>query len=106
MRPVAEKLAAELARVRFRTPRVPVISNVEAEAIRDPARIPALLEQQVTAPVRFVDCVRKLVTLGVTRVLEVGPGSVLSGLVARIDRSVVRAQVGNLAQLREAALGL
>jgi len=106
MRPAAEKLAAELTRVRFGTPRVPVISNVEAEAIRDLARIPALLEQQVTAPVRFVDCVRKLVTLGVTRVLEVGPGSVLSGLVARIDRSVVRAQVGNLAQLREAALGL
>jgi [acyl-carrier-protein] S-malonyltransferase len=106
MRPAAEKLAAELTRVRFGTPRVPVISNVEAEAIRDPARMPALLEQQVTAPVRFVDCVRKLVTLGVTRVLEVGPGSVLSGLVARIDRSVARAQVGNLAQLREAASSL
>ena len=106
MRPAAEKLAAELTRVRFGTPRVPVISNVEAEAIRDPARMPALLEQQVTAPVRFVDCVRKLVTLGVTRVLEVGPGSVLSGLVARIDRSVVRGQVGNLAQLREAASSL
>jgi len=106
MAPAAEKLAAELARVRFRTPRVPVISNVEAEANRDPARIPALLERQVTAPVRFVDCVRKLVTLGVTRVLEVGPGSVLSGLVARIDRSLARAQLGNLAQLREAAAGL
>jgi [acyl-carrier-protein] S-malonyltransferase len=65
-----------------------------------------LLERQVTAPVRFVDCVRKLVALGVTRVLEVGPGAVLSGLVARIDRSVARAQVGNLAQLREAAAGL
>ena len=49
MRPAAEKLAAELTRVRFGTPRVPVISNVEAEAIRDPARMPALLEQQVTA---------------------------------------------------------
>jgi [acyl-carrier-protein] S-malonyltransferase len=106
MRPAAEKLAAELARVQFRAPRVPVISNVEAEANSDPARVPALLEQQVTAPVRFVDCVRKLVTLGVTRVLEVGPGSVLSGLVARIDRSVARAQLGNLAQLREAAAGL
>jgi [acyl-carrier-protein] S-malonyltransferase len=106
MAPAAEKLAAELARVRFQTPRIPVISNVEAEPNRDPARLPALLERQVTAPVRFVDCVRKLVSLGVTRVLEVGPGSVLCGLVARIDRSVARAQVGNLAQLREVATGL
>ncbi len=106
MRPAAEKLRAELARVRFRTPRVPVVTNVEAEPNRDPARIAALLEQQVTAPVRFVDCVRKLAGLGVTRVLEVGPGAVLSGLVARIERSIARAQVGNLAQVREVAAGL
>ena len=105
MRPAAEKLAAELARIVFRTPRVPVISNVEAQPNRDPARIAALLEQQVTAPVRFVDCVRSLVALGVDRVLELGPGGVLCGLVARIDRSVVRAQIGNLAQLREVAMG-
>src|SRR5262245_8049329 len=80
MAPAAEKLAAELGRAPFRTPRIPVISNVEAEPNHDAARLPTLLEQQVTAPVRFVECVRKLVSLGVTRVLEVGPGSVLSGL--------------------------
>ncbi len=106
MRPAAEKLAVELARVRFSAPRVPVVTNVEAEPNRDPARIAALLEQQVTAPVRFVECVRKLAALGVTRVLEVGPGAVLSGLVARIERGIARAQVGNLAQVREAAAGL
>jgi [acyl-carrier-protein] S-malonyltransferase len=105
MRPAAEKLAAELARIDFRAPRVPVISNVEAQPNQDPARIAALLERQVTAPVRFVDCVRSLVALGVTRVLELGPGGVLCGLVARIDRSVARAQVGTLAQLREVAAG-
>jgi [acyl-carrier-protein] S-malonyltransferase len=106
MRPAAEKLASELARVRFQTPRIPVITNVEAEPNRDAARVPALLERQVTAPVRFVECVRKLVALGVTRVLEVGPGAVLSGLVARIDRGVSRANVANLAQVREAAASL
>jgi [acyl-carrier-protein] S-malonyltransferase len=106
MRPAAEKLAAELARVRFAAPRIPVVSNVEAEPNQDAARLPALLERQVTAPVRFVECVRRLVALGVTRVLEVGPGGVLSGLVARIDRGVGRANVGNLAQVREAAAGL
>jgi [acyl-carrier-protein] S-malonyltransferase len=106
MRPAAEKLAAELARVRFQAPRIPVLTNVEAEPNQEAARIPALLERQVTAPVRFVECVRKLVALGVTRVLEVGPGAVLSGLVARIDRGVARANVGNLAQVREAAASL
>jgi [acyl-carrier-protein] S-malonyltransferase len=106
MRPAAEKLAAELARVRFAAPRVPVVTNVEAEPNQDPARIPALLERQMTAPVRFVECVRKLAALGVTRVLEVGSGSVLSGLVARIDRSLARANAGSLAQVREAAASL
>jgi [acyl-carrier-protein] S-malonyltransferase len=106
MRPAAEKLAAELARVRFRAPAVPVVTNVEAEPNRDAARFAGLLERQVTAPVRFVECVRKLVALGVTRVLEVGPGGVLSGLVARIDRGLSRANVASLAQLREVAASL
>jgi [acyl-carrier-protein] S-malonyltransferase len=106
MRPAAEKLAAELARVRFRDPVVPVVTNVEAEPNRDAARFADLLERQVTAPVRFVECVRKLVALGVTRVLEVGPGGVLSGLVARIDRGLSRANVASLAQLREVAASL
>jgi [acyl-carrier-protein] S-malonyltransferase len=93
MRPAAEKLAPELARVRFSDPRVPVITNVEAEPNRSAARIPALLEQQVTAPVRFIESVRKLAALGVTRVVEIGPGSVLTGLVARIERGIARANV-------------
>jgi [acyl-carrier-protein] S-malonyltransferase len=79
--------------VHFRAPRVPVITNVEAAPNADPARIPALLEQQVTAPVRFIESVRKLAALGVTRVIEIGPGSVLTGLVARIERQLARANV-------------
>jgi [acyl-carrier-protein] S-malonyltransferase len=93
MRPAADKLAVELARVRFSDPRVPVITNVEAAPNSSAARIPALLERQVTAPVRFIESVRKLAALGVTRVIEIGPGSVLTGLVARIERSLARANV-------------
>jgi [acyl-carrier-protein] S-malonyltransferase len=93
MQPAAEKLAPELARVRFADPRVPVITNVEAEPNTSGARIPALLERQVTAPVRFIESVRKLAALGVTRVIEIGPGSVLTGLVARIERGIARANV-------------
>jgi [acyl-carrier-protein] S-malonyltransferase len=95
MEPAAEKLAGELARVRFATPRVPVVGNVEAEPCDDPARFAALLRRQVTAPVRFTESVRRLAALGVTRVVEVGPGRVLVGLVARIERSLERASAGS-----------
>ena len=93
MRPAAERLAPELARVRFHDPRVPVITNVEAAPNASAARIPSLLERQVTAPVRFIESVRKLAELGVTRVVEIGPGGVLTGLVARIERGIARANV-------------
>jgi [acyl-carrier-protein] S-malonyltransferase len=95
MRPAAERLAPELARVQFRDPRIPVITNVEAAPNTSAARIATLLEQQVTAPVRFIESVRKLAALGVTRVIEIGPGSVLTGLVARIERGLARANVSS-----------
>ena len=103
MRPAAEKLAGELARVRFAAPKPPVLSNVLAEPNADAARIPELLAAQVTAPVRFVECVRRLQVLGVERVIEIGPGGVLSGLVARIERGLGRERVGTLAELQALA---
>ncbi len=103
MRPAAEKLAVELARVRFSDPRVPVVTNVEAEPNQRGDRIAGLLERQVTAPVRFAESVRRLAALGVTRVLEIGPGSVLTGLVARIERGLERANLGTLEELQAAA---
>jgi [acyl-carrier-protein] S-malonyltransferase len=105
MRPAAEKLAAELARVRFADPRIPVVTNVEAEPNARGERIAALLERQVTAPVRFTESVRRLAALGVDRVLEVGPGSVLTGLVARIERGLARANVSSQAEIEVAASG-
>jgi [acyl-carrier-protein] S-malonyltransferase len=103
MAPAAEKLAAELAGVRFAAPRVPVLSNVEAEPNADPARIPDLLRRQVTAPVRFTESVRRLAALGVERVLEIGPGRVLTGLAARIERGLARASLSSLSELEAAA---
>ena len=103
MRPAAEKLAAELAGVRFAAPRVPVVTNVEAAPNADPARIPDLLRRQVTAPVRFTESVRAMAALGVSKVLEVGPGRVLGGLVARIERGLERASLSRAAELADAA---
>jgi [acyl-carrier-protein] S-malonyltransferase len=103
MRPAAEKLALELARVRFRAADAPVVTNVEANACRDPARFPALLEQQVTAPVRFTEMIEFLGRSGVDRVLEIGPGRVLVGLVARVSRDLARASLGIAKELDDAA---
>jgi [acyl-carrier-protein] S-malonyltransferase len=99
MAPAAEKLALELARVRFRDARPPVVSNVEAEPNADGSRIVELLRAQVTAPVRFVEMVQRMRALGVTKLLEIGPGRVLCGLVARIDRGLERANLSVAADL-------
>lgn len=93
MAPAAAKLAVELAGVRFRDPRVPVVSNVQAEPVQQADALPGLLERQVTGAVRFTEMVQCMAARGVTHVLEVGPGRVLSGLVARIDRSLARANL-------------
>jgi len=101
MQPAAEKLEPELGRIRFRRMSAPVVTNVEAVENSDPQRVPALLKSQVTAPVRFVESVEYLVSQGVTHFLEVGPGSTLSGLVARIQRRTQRANFASMAGLDE-----
>ena len=66
--------------------RVEVVTNVEAALNSDPARVKPLLVQQVVAPVRWEESMKLLAGLGCDRVIELGPGRVLSGLVRRIDR--------------------
>jgi len=80
-----------------------VVTNVEARPNADAARVPELLERQVTAPVRFSEMVEEMARQGVTKVLEVGPGRVLTGLVRRIDPKLERANLGVLTELSEAA---
>jgi len=103
MAPAAEKLAPELSRVHFEDPRPPVVTNVEARANGDASRIPDLLRAQVTEPVRFTEMIREMARLGVTRVLEIGPGRVLSGLLRRIDPALERANLSVADELPEAA---
>jgi [acyl-carrier-protein] S-malonyltransferase len=84
MKPAADRLAAELARIELMAPAVPVVTNVEAAPCTDPARLKALLIEQVTAPVRWEESVQRMVALGATRAIELGAGNVLAGLVKRI----------------------
>jgi [acyl-carrier-protein] S-malonyltransferase len=88
MEPVAERLAPELLQVAYEDLQVPVISNVEAKAISAKGRVPKLLIEQVTAPVRWQESMEMLVNMGVEAVVEVGPGKVLSALIRRIARHV------------------
>lgn len=102
MEPAREGLAPILAELRLRDPEVPVVSNVTAAPYSTAAEARARLREQMCAPVRWVDCVRTLVAAGVRAHLEVGPGNVLTGLAARIDRGLGRAHVSRAADLEPA----
>ena len=99
MAPAMEKLTPVLAEARFRDARAPVISNVTAEPYREAAVARERLREQVCAPVRWVESVERLVADGARLQLEVGPGKVLSGLAARIDKKLARANVQSRADL-------
>ena len=86
MSPAAEGLRDALESVEVQPFRVEVVTNVEAALNSDPARVKPLLVQQVVAPVRWEESMKLLAGLGCDRVIELGPGRVLSGLVRRIDR--------------------
>jgi [acyl-carrier-protein] S-malonyltransferase len=102
MSPVRGRLEPVLRAIAWQEPRVPVVTNVEAKANRETARIVPLLVEQVTSPVRWIECVQELVRLGVTRMVEVGPGKVLSGLARRIDKNVEVVNVEDPASLEKA----
>ncbi len=85
MRPAADRLAEQINATAFSAPRVPVVHNVTAQTEENPAKIKALMIEQIYSPVRWVECVNTLVALGVTSTIECGPGKVLSGLNKRIN---------------------
>ena len=83
MAPAAERLQAELERVRISPLRIPVVANVTAEANRDASRVKELLYRQVTGSVRWEESVKYLESRGVDEAYEVGPGAVLASLLKR-----------------------
>jgi [acyl-carrier-protein] S-malonyltransferase len=93
MKPADEKLAAALAGVELRPPRVPVWSNVDARPHTDPEEIRALLVRQVVSPVLMEKSLRGLLEAGGERFYEIGPGTVVSGLLKRILRKVDLRQI-------------
>ncbi|MFT4941362.1 MAG: [acyl-carrier-protein] S-malonyltransferase [Paraglaciecola sp.] len=88
MKPAALQLADMLAKMKFNSPQVPVINNVDVAMPADPELIKKALIEQLYSPVRWTETVQKLASLGVQTVYEVGPGKVLTGLIKRIDKSL------------------
>jgi len=88
MEPAREELAAAIEATTFSEPICPVYQNVVAKAVTDPDEIKANLIAQLTAPVKWTQCVQAMIADGGTEFIEVGPGKVLQGLMRKIDRSV------------------
>lgn len=86
MKPADQQLAAALAEVDIKKPRIPVWSNVDAKPHDDPAEIHDLLVKQVLSPVRWEETMRAMLADGVGTYYEIGPGRVLAGLMKRIQR--------------------
>jgi [acyl-carrier-protein] S-malonyltransferase len=88
MEPARVELATAIAYTPIVDPRCPVYQNVDARPHKDPARIKANLIAQLTAPVRWTQTMRNMLTDGASRVVELGPGNVLQGLFKKVDREL------------------
>jgi [acyl-carrier-protein] S-malonyltransferase len=86
MKPAAEQLAVAIAKVEFHAPTIPIVHNVHASIESDPGKIRQLMVEQTASPVRWTQSIEFMVARGVERVVECGPGKVLSGLCRRIHK--------------------
>lgn len=103
MQPAADRLHEVLDCIMVNAMNLPVITNVEASANQDAARVRELLVAQVCAPVRWEQSVQAMISDGVTRFVEIGPGKVLTGLVKRINKEMTMVNIEDTAGVRAAA---
>jgi [acyl-carrier-protein] S-malonyltransferase len=103
MRPAAEQLATDLAALTFNTPQLPVINNVDVSIAIDSAAVKDALVRQLYSPVRWTETIEWLAANGITDIVELGAGKVLSGLIKRIDKNLTSSSVNDQASL-DAAL--
>ena len=106
MQSAKDQLAAELAATAIVAPAIPVVGNFTAAVVADPAEIRSTLTEQVTGSVRWVESIHRLREIGHTTFLELGPGKVLAGLVAKIDKDAVVHSIEDLASLEAAVEAL
>ena len=97
MKPAGARLEKDLDGIDVHSLNVPVVTNVEAEINTSKEKVKPLLVAQVFSPVRWEESMQRMVKEGTERVLEIGPGKVLTGLMKRIDS---RVETGNLEDLQ------
>ncbi|WP_226051658.1 ACP S-malonyltransferase [Dickeya chrysanthemi] len=102
MEPAARKLAEALEAITFNTPNVPVVNNVDVRAESAPEAIRSALVRQLHNPVRWTECVEYMSAQGVSSLLEVGPGKVLTGLTKRIVDNLTATAINDPASLSAA----
>lgn len=105
MLPAAEKLRVRLAQLSFLIPQIPVLNNVDVTQLTDPETIKEALVRQAASPVRWVETMQAMQKMGITHVIECGPGKVLSGLAKRCDENLTGLAMADLAGI-DAALTL
>ena len=106
MKPAQERLALDLEKISFSDPEVPLVTNVDAHPARSAEQCRQALVRQVSARVRWRECIERLIREGVTTMVEVGPGKVLSGLVRKIDKTIQMLNVEDPASLERAVAAL
>lgn len=106
MQPAAEQMAERLAQVQIRSPKIPVIHNVDVSTKTQPEDIRQALVAQLCQPVRWVETIQAMEAVGVTQLFECGPGKVLVGLNKRIARKMTASPLGETLQGFEQALSV
>ena len=88
LKPASDRLAKYMADLTFSAPQIPLINNVDVAVLNDPQAIKDALVRQAASPVRWVETIEKMAGMGITHIVECGPGKVLAGLCKRIDASL------------------
>ena len=101
MKGAGDRLEKELEAIPIGDLKIPVVTNVEAEINASKERVKDLLVTQVSSPVRWEESMKRMVFEGIERVLEIGPGRVLSGLMKRIDSKIETGNMEDIQTLRK-----
>jgi [acyl-carrier-protein] S-malonyltransferase len=99
LKPASDRLRDYLQGVAFTAPAIPLINNVDVAVVTDAAAIKDALVRQAASPVRWVETVQTMASLGVGHVIECGPGKVLSGLVKRINGELATDAINDQASM-------
>lgn len=101
MQPAEERLRPVLEEAGFRDLRHPLVNNVDAAEVRGAEEVRGGLVRQVVSPVRWIDCVQKMASMGVETFIEIGPGNVLTGLIRKINPELETRTIGDAESVRE-----